>query len=133
MNACAAIRVYSTVEFESGIQGADPHGLVLMLYQGALKAIEHTRLHIQQNNIEAKNRSIQHAITIIKQGLQAGLDQQAGGKLAQNLDDLYDYMVRRLIMANLTCDITTLNEVHQLLSELKSGWEGIAQQVKSRC
>ncbi|MEW6562967.1 MAG: flagellar export chaperone FliS [Pseudomonadota bacterium] len=130
MNAFAAIKTYANVEFESGVNGADPHSLVLMLYRGALLAIEQSKQYIQQNNVEGKNRSIKHATAIIEQGLNASLDKRVGGQLAQNLGDLYEYMVQRLLVANLKNDIGALDEVHRLLSELKEAWEGIGQQVK---
>jgi flagellar protein FliS len=75
--------------------------------------------------IAAKGKSISKAIAIIGEGLNASLDRRVGGELAQNLSSLYDYMVRRLVDANLKNDVTILDEVERLLTELTEAWDGI--------
>ncbi|NNM01577.1 MAG: flagellar protein FliS, partial [Gammaproteobacteria bacterium] len=42
-----------------------------------------------------------------------------------NLDQLYDYMNRQLVFANLHNDVEKLNEVYELLGEIRAGWDGI--------
>lgn len=125
MNAITAIRSYNQVGIESGVTAADPHKLILMLYQGALQAIANAKNEILRNNIAAKGKSISHAITIIGEGLHASLDKSVGGELVVHLSSLYDYMVMRLVQANLKNDVAALNEVTQLLTELQGAWESI--------
>jgi flagellar protein FliS len=72
-----------------------------------------------------KGKSISKAIAIIGEGLNASLNKSAGGELAQNLSSLYDYMVMRLVDANLKNDITVLDEVARLLTELTEAWDSI--------
>lgn len=120
-----AISSYKNVGIDSGANSADPHQLILMLYQGALTAIANARGEIMNKDIPAKGKSISHAITIIGEGLHASLDQNVGGDLAQSLAALYDYMVTRLVAANLKNDLSALDEVARLLSELKGAWESI--------
>jgi flagellar protein FliS len=79
----------------------------------------------------AKGASISKAITIIDEGLKACLDKSAGGELAQNLSSLYDYMNQRLLIANLKNDTGILDEVSQLLTELKGAWESIRSGISS--
>lgn len=127
MNATAALKTYTNVGLESSVSGADPHKLILMLYQGAILAIALAKNQIRRNEIAAKGASISKAIMIIDEGLKASLDQNVGGGLAQNLSALYDYMNQRLLIANLKNDIRVLDEVSNLLTDLRGAWESIGQ------
>jgi flagellar secretion chaperone FliS len=134
MNALAGIKAYAKVEVESGVSSADPHKLIAMLYQGAILSIANARNSILRKDISAKGAAISKAITIIDDGLYACLDKKVGGELALNLASLYEYMVMRLLAANLNNDLTILDEVARLLGELQGAWEGIrpaAQAAKS--
>lgn len=117
---------YRTVGIETQIEGASPHKLVLMLYEGALAAIGTAQRHMEAKDIPEKGKAISHAIDIIANGLQASLDTEAGGQIAEQLDALYEYMGKRLLFANLKNDVAALKEVAGLLGELKSAWEQIA-------
>lgn len=131
MNTSTAIKAYNKVDIESGVNAADPHKLILMLYQGALLAIISAKNQILREETAAKGASISKAITIIDEGLKACLDKNAGGELAQNLSSLYDYMNQRLLIANLKNDTDILDEVSQLLTELKGAWESIRSGISS--
>jgi flagellar protein FliS len=129
MNATASIKAYSDVRLETSVPSADPHKLILLLYQGALLAVATARNQVVLKEVAAKGASITKAITIIDEGLKACLDRKAGGDIAKNLSDLYDYMCQRLLIANLKNDVTALDEVSRLLSELKGAWEAIRPAV----
>ncbi|RFC41221.1 MAG: flagellar protein FliS [Candidatus Nitrotoga sp. CP45] len=131
MNTNTAINAYNKVDIESGVNAANPHKLILMLYQGALLAIISAKNQILREETAAKGTSISKAITIIDEGLKACLDKNAGGELAQNLSSLYDYMNQRLLIANLKNNTDILDEVSQLLSELKGAWESIRSGIPS--
>ena len=125
MNAITKVNAYVSNGLESSVTAADPHKLILLLYQGALLAISSARNQILRKETAAKGASISKAITIIDEGLKASLDKNAGGELAQNLSALYDYMNQRLLIANLKNDTSVLDEVSRLLAELKGAWESI--------
>lgn len=125
MQAIAAINAYKNVSVESSVNGADPHKLILMLYQGALLAIASAKNQMQRKEFTAKGASISKAMMIIDEGLKSCLDMNVGGGLSQNLAALYDYMNQRLLIANLKNDTSILDEVSGLLSELKGAWEAI--------
>ena len=131
MNANTAIKTYANVGLESSVAAADPHKLILLLYQGALLAINSAKNQMLRNEIEAKGKSISHAILIIDEGLKASLDESIGGELAQNLSALYSYMSQRLLVANLKNDVGMLDEVSRLLTELKGAWEEIRPRATS--
>lgn len=125
MNPVNALNTYKNVGLESGVAAADPHKLILMLYQGAILAIASAKNQMLKNQIAEKGASLTKAIKIIDEGLKACLDVNAGGEIGKNLFDLYDYMTQRLLIANLKNDITMLDEVSGLLNELKEAWESI--------
>ncbi|MEQ5840232.1 flagellar export chaperone FliS [Paraburkholderia acidicola] len=120
---------YARVGVETGVMGASPHRLIVMLYQGARKAIALARLHLQQGNIAARGEAIGKAIQIVASGLQPSLNVEAGGEIAQRLDGLYGYMTRRLLEANLKQSEAMLIEVDGLLATLEDAWIGIAPEV----
>ena len=120
-----AIRSYNDVGIESGVHAADPHKLILMLYEGALLALADAKRQMQQRETAAKGQSLSKAIMIIENGLKASLDIKAGGELGERLAALYDYMCDRLLRANLHNRPEIVDEVSRLLSELRGAWEQI--------
>lgn len=116
---------YSKVGMETGVVAASPHKLIIMLFEGALLSISSAIQHMQAGNMEAKGKAISRAVSIVDEGLRASLDKKVGGEIALSLDALYEYMIARLMMANLKNQPKTLEEVHQLLTGLKDAWEAI--------
>ena len=119
-------QAYAKVNLDIGVAEADSHRLILMLFDGALFAIAKAENAMQQGRIIDKGQAIFHATDIISSGLKAGLSFSAGDELARRLAALYDYMVTRLLHANLKNDPAALKEVSRLLTEIKSAWEEIA-------
>ncbi|MFJ3058395.1 flagellar export chaperone FliS [Herbaspirillum sp. NPDC087042] len=116
---------YANIGMETGVLAANPHKLITMLFDGALVAIAMGKKHMADGDIRSKGKSITHAILIIDNGLRASLNKNVGGELALNLDSLYEYMSRRLFQANATNDPAILDEVHGLLTDIRSAWEQI--------
>jgi flagellar secretion chaperone FliS len=125
----AGANAYARVGVETGVIGASPHRLIVMLYQGARRAIAQARMHLQQNNVPARGESITKAISIIESGLQQALNKEAGGEIAARLDALYTYMCHRLLAANAHQDERMLVEVDGLLATLEEAWVGIGHEV----
>lgn len=123
--ALRAINAYTKVGIETGVTSASGHRLILMLFEGALLALADARRHMLHGEVAAKGESISKAIMIIDEGLKASLDVEAGGPLAQNLHELYEYMTSRLVFANAKNEPAVLEEVRHLLAELKEAWEAI--------
>ncbi len=125
----SAVDRYARLNIRTSIETASPHRIILMLLDGALGKLRAARLAMQQREIAAKGANISWTISIID-GLRASLDIEKGGELAANLDNLYDYMARRLTEANLHDDVARLDEVEALLGEIRAGWKGIEDQVE---
>ncbi len=125
----AGANAYARVGVETGVMGASPHRLIVMLYQGARQAIAQARMHLQQGNIAARGEAIGKAIEIVGSGLQQSLNLEAGGEIAERLDGLYTYMTRRLLDANIKQSEAMLVEVDRLLAKLEEAWIGIAPEI----
>lgn len=121
-NMQRALSAYTTVGVETSVDAADPHKLVLMLFEGAMIAVGDARRHLLEGQIAARGTAISKAIMIIENGLKASLDMKVGGELSQHLADLYDYMRNQLLTANLQASMKPLEEVHRLLGDLKDAW-----------
>ena len=115
-------------ESETGF--ANPHRLVQMLMEGALDKVATAKGCIERNDLAGKSRQISWAMSIIG-GLRTSLDMDAGGPIAANLDDLYEYMTRRLIDASTQNDPAALDEVSSLMLEIKGAWDAMPDQVRN--
>ena len=116
---------YRAIGIETGVAAADPLGLVVMLYDGAIQAIVRAECCMAQGDIEGRGTYTSKAIDIVQQGLAASLDTRVGGTLAESLWSLYDYMGRRLFAANLRGEQAIFAEVRGLLVELRESWLGL--------
>lgn len=124
MNAVidSALNTYARLEVETGVSGATPEMLILMLYDGAIREVTMAQLSLERDEVTAKARHVHKAYRIIEEGLRCALDTAAGGDIARNLGDLYDYMCQRLTLANTRNDADALAEVERLLVELREAW-----------
>jgi flagellar protein FliS len=126
MNAMAALKQYQAVNTHVQAVDASPHRLIQMLMEGGLTRIAQARGAMERQQTAMKGELIGKAIGIIG-GLRAGLNLEAGGEVAANLDSLYEYMANRLLEANVQNDMAPLDEVAGLLRNVKSGWDVIGQ------
>ena len=117
---------YAKVGIETGVIAASPHKLIVMLYDGAITSITNALSFIEAGNIASKGQSISKAIAIIENGLRASLDKKVGGEIALSLDALYEYMSQQLLLGNLHNEPARLQEVRELLRDLKTTWDAIA-------
>lgn len=121
----SAIAQYSQLDISSAVENASPHRLIQMLMERVLRNIGLARQTMEREEVLAKGEHIGNAIDVIN-GLQASLNHKQDATLAANFDELYGYMVRRLLQANLQNDKAILDEVEGLMRELKGAWDAIA-------
>ena len=122
---------YSSVNSYTGVTDASPHQLVQMLLDGALGKLSVVKGLIDRGETAKKGEVIGQAISIVG-GLRSSLDLLKGGELAGNLDNLYEYIERQLIQANLKNDVTIVNEVVSLLNEIKTAWQSIPVEARTK-
>lgn len=121
------LAAYAQVSVQCGVNSASPHRLVQMLMEGALDRIAAAKGCLERKQLAAKGQQISTAISIVG-GLRASLNFEAGAQIAQHLNDLYLYMERRLLEANLHNDASILDEVSALLRQIKEAWDMIGDQ-----
>lgn len=97
-----------------------PEDLVLMLYDGAIRFIKKARTGIEEKNIEVSHNNIIKTQNIITE-LMSNLDMNLG--ISERLFSLYEYINRRLVEANLKKDDKILDEVQELIQDLRNTWE----------
>ena len=120
------IEQYRQVETVTSVSQADPHQLVMLLFDGALSAILQARHALETGDGDTKRTTISRAMRIIDEGLKASLESHGDPSMEQNLRSLYDHMISRLFVANLHGSDVPLAEVARLLGDLRSAWAEIA-------
>ncbi len=127
-----AASAYRQVSVESGVDGASPHLLIKMLFDGLVQSLNAARGAMARGDIAEKGRQLGKAVRILEEGLKGGLDPVRGGELAANLGALYDYCISRLTQANLRSDVAAVEEVLKLISPVAEGWGQIASAPAGR-
>ncbi len=125
-NMRAGANAYRQMGVDTDALAASPHQLVTMLFDGALRAMDMAAMQVDAGDVEGKGRSISKAIDIVGSGLAASLDLARGGEVAQGLASLYDYIVRRLVEANIGCDRAGIDEARTLLAQVRAAWVDIS-------
>lgn len=113
----------------SGAEFATPHRIVQMLMEGALDKISAAKGAMDRKDIDQRQSQINWAISIID-GLRGSLNLEVGGEVAANLENLYEYMTRRLAEASVAEDTVALDEVTSLLKEIKGAWDVMPQYIQ---
>jgi len=98
----------------------------LMLMDNALERIDQARHYMDEGfdggDSFEKHHLLAGAVQIVGE-LRSTLNVRDGGPFAANLDDLCEYMSRQLVAANLHNRVATLDEVADLLREIrKNAW-----------
>jgi len=119
-------KTYQDDALEMEVYGASPVGLIVMLYEGAIRAINQAKILMQHNQYAEKGRLINKAVDIIE-GLRVVLDHQNGKEISKNLEDLYAYSKYRLGIANMKNDPEILDEIAKLLGVILPAWQELAR------
>jgi len=124
-----ALKQYKSVDLRATAETASPHKLIAMLFDGALGSLAKAKGAIERENISERTTHLNKASEIVV-GLRGSLDLEKGGEVAANLDALYDYMTRAIMQANRNNDLDKVQEVMNLLLEVRAGWLEMPEDVK---
>ena len=99
---------------------ASPGELTLMLYEGCVKFLKQSRLHMEEHHFDKASNSSIRAQDIISE-LMATLDMSY--EISENLYNLYDFILRQIIQSNIKKDVSLLEEPINMMSELRDAWQ----------
>jgi flagellar protein FliS len=127
---------YRAVRSHGLVADASPARLVQVMFEHILSHLATARGCMARvkdnrplNDVLTKATVISKANALLAQ-LNATLDMERGGQVAQNLRALYEYMMNRLTLANATNDTVLIAEVAALVEKIKSGWDQIVTEAR---
>jgi flagellar protein FliS len=129
MNNVRGAKAYAKVGIESQVLSASPHELINLLFINAESKIRAASIHLEANNIAERGEAISKAISIVQGGLQAALDLETGGEVADNLYRVYDFVIRLLMEANREASAEKLDKASELLETIASSWRSVGTGV----
>lgn len=121
MSAHRALSTYRQTQ----VQSRTPLELVVMLYDGALTFLKHSREAIERGDVAARRDTSSRALAIISE-LQSTLNMADGGEIAQRLDALYGYVNACILQAARDNAVEPLNDAMRVLETLRDSWDSIA-------
>jgi len=107
---------------KAAVDTSDNVRIVSLLFDGAVNFLKVARGKMEQHDIAGKGIYLGKVTAIVGE-LNNSLDMEQGGEIARNLRRLYDFVLDRLLKANLKNDQAALNEAERVLETLRSGWK----------
>jgi flagellar secretion chaperone FliS len=112
-------KAYVKLGVQTDVLNADPHRLVLILFDGALYAIQRAKGFLAAGRIAEKCQALSQACEIVDNGLRVSVDPSHDRQFANRLISLYKYVTMRLLQANLRNDEKALDEAAKILGGLR--------------
>jgi len=117
---------------QARVDSASPEQILIMLYDAAIKDIRVAQEAIEANDRGQKAKALDHGVKVIMELINS-LRPEKAPEIAENLRRLYDFMIDRMIQANLKNDVEQLEPVVKVLIELREAWvEAIRMQRANR-
>ena len=119
-------KVYSQIELQAKVDAATPARLIQLLYENILMQLQKSRRALAQTpstNFENDEHLVK-AMDLVM-ALREALNFNVPSELPHNLDNLYDYLQRRMLSARLNRDLSVVDECIALTETLKSGWDSL--------
>ncbi|UTV29313.1 flagellar export chaperone FliS [Photobacterium atrarenae] len=119
-----SLQAYKRVSVDSQLTSASPHRVISMLMSGAIERLIQGKAAMVQGNVATKGERLGKALDIVI-SLRSCLSMEDGAEIAVNLDALYDYMIQQIYKANQENLGEPIDEVIEMLREIKSAWDQI--------
>jgi flagellar protein FliS len=113
---------------QTAVKTANRGQIVLMLYEAAIQNVKKATIAMDKKDLATKGMAIGKAHDIINELLNT-LDPEVGGKIAEDLERLYNFMIEQLMKANMENVKEPLLSVQKLLETLLEGWRVAVEQV----
>ncbi len=115
---------------QTQVKSSSPLELVVLLYDGALRATHAATEALGQRDIPARRAAMSKAMAFVSE-LQGTLDMDKGGDIAVELDRLYTWMTDRLVEATVRQDAAPIQEVRKVLTTLRDAWHQVATNARA--
>ncbi len=112
------IKQYQT----NNITTATPEKLMIMLFDGAIQFLQKAKTAIEEKNLKERSTNLESARKIIRE-LMRTIDLENGNDVSKQLFMLYNKMAMKLIKANVSKNITLIDEVIFDLSNIRWGFQ----------
>ena len=122
------INYYQEMGVNSEVFDASPHRLIAIVFDALVENINAAKASIERNDVVGKCKHITKSVDIVMH-LRATLNHQEGGEIAQQLDDLYDFIERNLVAANVESNTHKLEESKKIVIEIKTAWDQIGDEA----
>ncbi len=119
-----SLQAYKKVSVDSQLTAASPHKVIQMLMAGCIERLVQGKAAMLQGNIAVKGERLGKALDIVV-NLRGCLSMEDGGEIAKNLDQLYDFVIGRIIYANQNNEPEPIDDVIDIIREIKSAWDQI--------
>lgn len=103
---------------------SDQGKLILMCYEGAIDQLKIAKIKYSENDYPGKLKALKKAVNFIDE-LLCSLNFEKGGAIARNLSSLYEYINRRIVIADANRDMDGFDEAIGILTDLLSAWKEI--------
>lgn len=115
---------YNAIDMSSRIEGATPHGLVTILYDELLTALDTLIALGAQGDAARRNERSARAISILH-GLDGALDFEKGGDIARSFAQIYAEGRRLLAKAQREGDLAPIVQTKAMISDIADAWKRI--------
>ena len=115
---------YQNIDLNSRIEGATPHGLVAILFDELLKALDAMEAAVRRKDFSQRGNKQSRALSILH-GLEGSLDHEGGGEIAQSLSAIYAEARRLIMLAGRDNDAEQVLRAREMLHQIASAWESL--------
>ncbi len=115
---------YQDIDLTSRIEGASPHGLVAILFDELLKALDAMAAAARRKDFSQRGAKQSRALSILH-GLEGSLDHENGGEIAQSLSAIYAEARRLVMLAGRDNDAEQVLRAREMLHQIASAWEAL--------
>jgi flagellar protein FliS len=123
------LKAYNQVNIESSLLTADPHQVILMMYDGLLESVAKVKGAIERKDLAVKSQMVTKAVNILS-ALDNSLDAESEPTISETFSKLYSYCIERLNDANVSLEIEALDEVVELIKPLRDAWREMPEESK---
>lgn len=114
---------------QNSVNMASKERLLLMLLDGAVKYTKVARLAIVEKDIAKAHKELVRVQDIFLE-LMVTMD-QSSGKYMEDLYDLYDFIKRELVRANIKKDVKIIDNLLPIIEDVRDMWYEVDEKIKN--